>query len=220
MTESPTLPFLDAYNTKHCSPNRCCLGAKGLDASANGKPIGADSKRAEKQKTAAYYISEGIHGCFKERLLCGISYELCHVSLTAGRQHHNQIAVAAAGAAESQQVGKWREEVGFTAAAERTGNAVIAEENREKGGARENEDEDEDAVVMGPSGLPGDLVAHKRLPKFLKPGDWLYFSRMGAYTTSIATITSSEVLETCYCYVASTPDVGSDALSGDGQTGG
>lgn len=70
---------------------------------------------------------------------------------------------------------------------------------------RVEQDDEEDAVVMGPSGLPGDVVARKRLPKTLRVGDWLYFSRMGAYTASIATVASSAVLETSYCYVASTP---------------
>lgn len=60
-------------------------------------------------------------------------------------------------------------------------------------------------MLMGPSGLPMDVVARKRLPRSLRRGDWLYFSRMGAYTTSIATAASSAVLEMPSRYVASTP---------------
>lgn len=64
---------------------------------------------------------------------------------------------------------------------------------------------DEDSVILGPSGLPEDVVARKCLPKSLGPGDWLYFSRMGAYTTSIASLASSSALHAAFFYVASTP---------------
>lgn len=109
---------------------------------------------------------------------------------------------------ESQQDGGRTEDERNTAAA-----FAAAAERAENDDGGEEEAEDEDAVVMGPSGLPADVVARKRLPKSLKPGDWLYFSQMGAYTASIATVTSSAVLEASYCYVASTPDVGAAAAS-------
>ncbi|CAN0575977.1 unnamed protein product, partial [Ectocarpus sp. 12 AP-2014] len=76
-----------------------------------------------------YYIAEGVNGCFKDRVLCGVNFEPCP------------------GAGDADE---------------------------------------EDAVVMGPSGLPTDVVARKRLRSSLGPGDWLYFSQMGAYTASIA----------------------------------
>lgn len=190
-------------------------GAKASGADAYGQPNGGESTRAERRRTTAYYIDEGVNGCFKDRVLCGVNFEPCPVSLAGGRRHRLRIAAAAAAAAnalEGKQDGGWREEErkyeeASAAAAERA-------ENGEGGGGREEEegegeagDEEEDAVVMGPSGLPADVVARKRLPKSLKPGDWLYFSQMGAYTASIATVTSSAVLEASYCYVASAPGV-------------
>lgn len=208
--------------------NLCFSGAKAMGVNAYGQPNGADNTRTE-QKTTAYYIDEGVNGCFKDRVLCGVNFEPCPVSLAGGRRHRKPIAAAAAvsGAVESQQDGGWKKDEGNTAAASATAASRERAENDEGGeeagegqgegqgeGDGEGENGEEDAVVMGPSGLPADVVARKRLPKSLKPGDWLFFSQMGAYTASIATVTSSSVLEASYCYVASTPDVGATAASG------
>lgn len=181
------------------------LGAKESGANADGQPNGTEKSN---RKTTAYYIDEGVNGCFKDRVLCGVNFEPCPVSLAGGRRHRRRIAAAAeAGAAESQHSGERREEEGNAAA-----TSAAAAEGQEigEGEGGDGEEEEEDAVVMGPSGLPSDVVAQKRLPRSLKPGDWLFFSQMGAYTASIATVTSSAVLEASYCYVASTPaeDVG------------
>lgn len=193
----------------------------GVDA--HGQPNGADNTRSsgtEKSntntKTTAYYIAEGVNGCFKDRVLCGVNFEPCPVSLTGGRRHRQRIAnaVAAAAAADADAVEIQQDRGRRQEEANTAGDSAAAAEGAEHGkcgGAEEEEVEDEDAVVMGPSGLPTDVVARKRLPKSLKPGDWLYFSQMGAYTASIATVTSSAVLEASYCYVASTPGVGGAA---------
>lgn len=191
-------------------------GAKATSADLRGQRAGAHNTNTQKQKTTAYYIDEGVNGCFKDRVLCGVNFEPCPVSLGGGQRHRQRLAVAPAPASvvESHQDGTRREGEGNTAAA-----SAAAAERAELGKVRREEEgeqrevEDEDAVVMGPSGLPADVVARKRLPRSLKPGDWLYFSQMGAYTASIATVTSSAVLEASYCYVAGTPDVGETAAS-------
>eukprot|EP00903_Cladosiphon_okamuranus_P015933 g14717.t2 len=170
-----------------------------------------ESTRTERRttKTTAYYIDEGVNGCFKDRVLCGVNFEPCPVSLAGGRRHRQAMAAAAGtdDAVESQQArGRRGEERNAAAASVAAPDRIQPSDEGGKGEAGE-EVEEEDAVVMGPSGLPADVVARKRLPKSLKPGDWLYFSQMGAYTASIATVTSSAALEASYCYVASTPDV-------------
>ncbi|CAM9710660.1 unnamed protein product [Scytosiphon promiscuus] len=176
------------------------------------------------KKTTAYFIDEGVNGCFKDKVLCGVNFEPCPVTVSAGRRmRRGPSAPATAPTASAAQTGadkegrsghhgRGREQSG-PAYEEQTGgepeedeqSRTAAEASRGREIGADDGEEEEDSVVMGPSGLPADVVARKRLPKSLKPGDWLYFSRMGAYTASIATVTSSAVLETSYCYVASTP---------------
>lgn len=184
-----------------------------MGADAYGQHDGADNARTEEHKTTAYYIDEGVNGCFKDRVLCGVNFEPCPVSLARGRRHHQRIAAAAVDVVEMQQDEGRREELRNTAATAATAAGEIERAENGERGEGEGEGEDEDAVVMGPSGLPADVVARKHLPKYLKPGDWLYFSQMGAYTASIATVTSSAVLDASYCYVASTPEVGATVQS-------
>ncbi|CAM9516013.1 unnamed protein product, partial [Hapterophycus canaliculatus] len=143
----------------------------------------------KKTKTTAYYIDEGVNGCFKDKVLCGVNFEPCPVALSTGGRRCRGAAVPATATPAPATPAK------------PNGEGLMGEMQH----AENMDEEEEDAVVMGPSGLPADVVARKRLPKSLKPGDWLYFSRMGAYTASIATVASSAVLEASYCYVASTP---------------
>ena len=196
------------------------MDAHGQANGADKRVTSAAEKYGTSTRTTAYYIAEGVNGCFKDRVLCGVNFEPCPVSLAGGRRRHRQRLVGAAvetDAVESQQDGGRREGEGHseTASAAAADGAESGECGAEEGEVDE-EVEDEDAVVMGPSGLPADVVARKRLPKSLKPGDWLYFSQMGAYTASIATVTSSAVLEASYFYVASTPGSGASVASRGG----
>ena len=210
-------------------PNFRCFGRHQSDANGYDHPIGVKSinegnsenyrdRDSTQTKTTAYYIDEGVNGCFKDRVLCGVNFEPCPVSLAGGRRLHQRMPATAAGddAVESQRGGGLREEERNTAAVSAAAGARAETSDGEQEEAAQEEVEDEDAVVMGPSGLPEDVVARKRLPKSLKPGDWLYFSQMGAYTASIATVTSSAVLEASYCYVASAPDEGATAAASRG----
>ena len=66
------------------------------------------------------------------------------------------------------------------------------------------EDPLHESAVMGPSGEGYDcVVPSSRLP-LLKPGDWLYFTQMGAYTASIASANSAvyRVDSRAFVYVA------------------
>lgn len=139
--------------------------------------IGGSGRDAPRRRTA-YFIDEGVYGCFKDRLLCGVNFEPCPVFL-------------------GKEAAEGRASLTADHGGENTSNGAV--------GGDGDDDEEEDAVVLGPSGLPADIVARKRLPKSLGPGDWLYFSRMGAYTSSIASVASSAILETPYRYVASAP---------------
>ena len=130
-----------------------------------------------------------MHGCFKDRVLCDVNYEPCPV--LPKQPFRNE--------ASSSPTLLDVEDVGF--GGQQLPTAI--------------EEAEEDAMVMGPSGMPTDVVARKRLPRWLAPGDWLYFSRMGAYTASIATISSSAALHASYCYVAGTPSVAASDV-GDG----
>eukprot|EP00752_Nemacystus_decipiens_P012685 g11238.t1 len=200
------------------------LAPPGTRSKTNGADKTCTEEHAAKTstKTTAYYIDEGVNGCFKDRVLCGVNFEPCPVSLGGGgRRRRRQRTFIAAETETKAEIHEDHEDEGRR---EEEGNAVAAPAEVADGaddgqgvigkeGREEEEDEDEDAVVMGPSGLPLDVVARKRLPKSLKPGDWLYFSQMGAYTASIATVTSSAVLEASYCYVASTPEVGATATA-------
>lgn len=188
--------------------------------------------------STAYFVCEGLHGCFKDRVLCGVQYEPCALRLTVDRDHRQQLAGGALppGAdvdpkhdAQSEGGGGGEEEE--EEAGTKPGPGAIHEEHQvplgyhspraaaeEAGGDEmrpigEGEhfdkgfvDEDaEDAVVMGPSGRAEDVVARVRLPRSLGTGDWLYFSRMGAYTNSIASLASSAAIHATFRYVASTP---------------
>lgn len=117
----------------------------------------------------AYFINEGVDGCFKDRVLFGVCFEPCPIRA-------------------APVVGR-----------DTDGKRMSPEDSEHR------REDDEDSLVMGPSGSPTDIVARKRLPKSLGPGDWLYFSRMGAYTASIASSASSAALEAPYFYVASAP---------------
>ncbi|CAM9378845.1 unnamed protein product [Pylaiella littoralis] len=207
-----------------------------------------DENPSEKRKTTAYYIDEGVNGCFKDRVLCGVNFEPCPVSLTAvGQCRTADGAIAPPPENQQQQQQQQRQQPGAggeqrdpvasaasaasadkksesapapqaTALASATTTSSVA--TAIPGPEAEGQDEDEPALVMGPSGLPADVVARKRLPKSLKPGDWLYFSQMGAYTASIATVSSSAVLEASYCYLASTPASIATSAPGGGGGGG
>lgn len=115
----------------------------------------------------AYFIDEGVDGCFKDMLLFGVFFEPC--------------PIRAAPVGGRNTVGK----------------RTSSEDS--------DQEEYEDSLVIGPSGSPTDIVARKRFPKWLGPGDWFYFSRMGAYTASVASLASSAALEAPYFYVASAP---------------
>lgn len=143
-----------------------------------------------RRRTTAYFIGEGVHGCFKDRVLCDVNYEPCPVS---PKQLLQEESSPPRSLLDTEAVGFGEQQLP---------TAI--------------EEAEEDAMVMGPSGLPTDVVARKRLPRWLAPGDWLYFSRMGAYTASIATISSSAALHASYCYVAGTPSVVVAADVGDG----
>lgn len=217
----------------------------GDSSSLGGNNTFGERKR---EKTTAYYIDEGVNGCFKDKVLCGVNFEPCPVAVLMGGRMGRGTAKSAkatsasAAPAEEKREGEAREKHHEEESAEQARSSAVegrhsgdegreqeqsrpvdeqqieqqaeeqepswvaaaeARRDREPGG--DDDGGDEDAVVMGPSGLPSDVVARKRLPKSLTPGDWLYFSRMGAYTASIATVTSSAVLGASYCYVASTP---------------
>lgn len=134
------------------------------------------------RRTTAYYIGEGVDGCFKDRVLCDANFEPCLVSPLRNSPLREEDASLSLEGNEAGAVGGGDGEQGLR-------TSVIEEE----------------AMVMGPSGLVTDMVARKRLPTSLAPGDWLYFSRMGAYTASIATVASSAALHAKFCYVAGTP---------------
>ncbi|CAN0167719.1 unnamed protein product [Ectocarpus sp. 8 AP-2014] len=174
----------------------------GADASSNAgggnTTTTTTTDDGRRRKTTAYYIAEGVNGCFKDRVLCGVNFEPCPVpSPPAGHRG----PPGGAPQHEDHRVGQ------SAAPAPALAPPPPPAEGQEGGGEGEGagDADEEDAVVMGPSGLPTDVVARKRLPSSLGPGDWLYFSQMGAYTASIATVASSAVLEASFCYVASTP---------------
>ncbi|CAM9285136.1 unnamed protein product [Ectocarpus fasciculatus] len=187
-------------------------------SSAGGDNTTMDDGR--QRKTTAYYIAEGVNGCFKDRVLCGVNFEPCPVSSPpaghrgppGGRPEHGHHGAGQSAAPAPAQATALATVLATPAipAATAEAPAAPAEEGQEGGREGGGHADEEDAVVMGPSGLPTDVVARKRLPSFLGPGDWLYFSQMGAYTASIATLASSAVLEASFCYVASTPAAGTD----------
>ncbi|CAN0177020.1 unnamed protein product, partial [Ectocarpus sp. 4 AP-2014] len=176
----------------------------GADASSNAggdNTTTTTTNDGRQRKTTAYYIAEGVNGCFKDRVLCGVNFEPCPVSSPpAGHR------APPGGAPQHGDHGAGQSAAPALAPAP-VAPAPPPAEGREGGGEGEGagDADEEDAVVMGPSGLPTDVVARKRLSSSLGPGDWLYFSQMGAYTASIATVASSAVLEASFCYVASTP---------------
>ncbi|CAN0192649.1 unnamed protein product [Ectocarpus sp. 12 AP-2014] len=173
----------------------------GADASSNAggdNTTTTTTNDGRRRKTTAYYIAEGVSGCFKDRVLCGVNFEPCPVSSPPAGYR------ARPGGAPQHEDHR----AGQSAAPAPALAPPPAEAEGQQGGGEGEEAgnaDEEYAVVMGPSGLPTDVVARKRLRSSLGPGDWLYFSQMGAYTASIATVASSAVLEASFCYVASTP---------------
>lgn len=159
-------------------------------ATIAGDPSNIGGSRGEvgqhqQRRTSVYYIEEGVHGCFKDRVLCGVNFEPCPIERPS----------------RTETTALWTANGRNRDTAESTSHVSASHQLREN--TVQDYEEEEDAVIMGPSGLPSDVVARKPLPKSLQAGDWLYFSRMGAYTASIATLASSAVSETSYCYVAS-----------------
>ncbi|CAM9683865.1 unnamed protein product, partial [Laminaria digitata] len=163
----------------------------GTSSTVHAGGIGGGGQR----RITAYFIGEGVHGCFKDRLLCDVNYEPCPVS-------------------PPKQPPQEEESPSPSPFLSRLDTEAV--ELSEQQLPTAVEEEEEDAMVMGPSGLPTDMVARKRLPTWLAPGDWLYFSRMGAYTASIATVSSSAALHASYCYVAGTPAVEVGGVEGAG----
>lgn len=165
-------------------------------------------------KSTAYFISEGLHGCFKDKVLCGVQYEPCALRIIDRRRvgtalsHCNALKDADGEEVQDEAVvaqrGQGQHQMLVKESCLGSEPVPTLEAWRDQQEVDEP-DELEDAVVMGPSGQSEDVVSRKRLPRSLGPGDWLYFSRMGAYTTSIASVMSSSAIYSPFFYVASTP---------------
>lgn len=229
--------------------------ASGVRPSTKGTALTKTSTGTTTTFTTAYFIGEGLDGCFKDRVLCGVQFEPCplrlatykanqHFSLTpegegeggGGRQERQLEAgdedfmgkrVVASSISTSisppvaVSIGP-ETNIPTENQEQRQINGDIFRQDKEQDGQAEGyriEQETEDALVMGPSGSPGDVVARERLPRALQVGDWLYFSRMGAYTTSIASVAYSAAVEAPFCYVASAATAARGAV-GNGEVGG
>lgn len=202
----------------------------------------------------AYFIGEGLDGCFKDKVLCGVQFEPCPLRLADAGDHRpeNRSGLGTAGvdleaeetAAKAKEQGQlrrqgndcdnpirrqgWNNDTDYISGETHdqrldrcTQFGLDTRENGAFNGKHNEplkEEETEDALVMGPSGLQGDVVARERLPCTLHVGDWLYFSRMGAYTTSIASAAYSAACEAPFFYVASAPAV-ADGTESDGCAG-
>jgi diaminopimelate decarboxylase len=69
-----------------------------------------------------------------------------------------------------------------------------------------------ESLVVGPSGEAWDRIAGHRIPlllPLLRPGDWLFFTRAGAYSVSIASANSHVHADPrrAYTYIATTYDL-------------
>ncbi|CAM9944930.1 unnamed protein product, partial [Discosporangium mesarthrocarpum] len=145
-------------------------GRGGVGGGADTPAANLARVKATTTRTA-YYIGEGVQGCFKDSILCGVQFEP---------------SLAAVPTDEDPRPGG-KEDAGSVSRGDEEEVTLPAGSGGEKkgrvGGGRGGQGER--YLVMGPSGLPEDVVARgKGLPQ-LEPGDWLYFTRMGAYTTSI-----------------------------------
>ncbi|CAM9339330.1 unnamed protein product [Choristocarpus tenellus] len=138
-----------------------------------------DEQPAELRRRTAYYINEGVHGCFKDSILCGVQFEPCSLKLGSSLGNLEPM-----GLTEGRGVG----------------NSTQGE--REEGlVCRDSSLEEEECLVMGPSGRSEDIVASGKMLPPLECGDWLYFTRMGAYTTSIASKALSSASDAPFCYI-------------------
>ena len=116
----------------------------------------------DEDKKRHYYISQGVHGLFKDVLLCDESFTPIPLMINYDEGDAGAGVGVGAGAG-----------AGASLDTTRPNEAVF------------------DSIVHGPSGEDFDVVCKAcKLPK-LTIGDWLIFDRMGAYTLSIAARNSS-----------------------------
>lgn len=185
-------------------------------AVGHGPHGGAEAPPTSARRLPAYFINEGVGGCFKDKTLCGVQYDPCALEVPRPSTESDAIPehrgdyTGLVGRADDDAPGEQARyavdgDAVHRQAGELVGESALPHDAPSLSLEKASDEEEEDAVVLGPSGLPGDIVASKRLPKRLRPGDWLYFTRMGAYTTSVASVTSSAKLASSFCYVASNP---------------
>ncbi|CAM9716060.1 unnamed protein product [Chrysoparadoxa australica] len=130
--------------------------------------VAQDSEEAAKS-VLAYFVGEGVYGCFKDSVLCGVEWLPSPIALVDNPPCDTQ-----------------------------TGCCGLCERSQDE------------CIVVGPSGAAGDIVAHMKQGLgeegcgCLRSGSLLYVSRMGAYTSSIASTGASQARKNVF-YLVSSP---------------
>lgn len=111
-----------------------------------------------------YFVGEGVLGCFKDALLCNETFDP-HML--------RRRAIEAASSSEAPATCQSHEPAHTAVGAGGEAEALYP------------------SSLLGPSGESFDVLVNEATLPTLCAGEWVYFVRMGAYTSSIASASSA-----------------------------